>query len=78
MLMEVASYFALQLQTDRQIDRHTSVAYGFSLFRVKNREKLTNIVTNGRAGISRYTKANILSVKLSYMCAEMSKIKLQW
>ena len=77
MLME-AVYFVLQLQTNRQIDRHTFLAYDFSLFCVKNGETLTNIVTNGRAGISRYTKANILSVKVSYMCAEMLKIKLRW
>ena len=77
MLMEVA-YFVLQLHANRQIDRHTFLAYDFSLFCVKNGEKLTNIVTNGRTGIFRYRKANILSIKLSYMCAEMLKIKLRW
>ena len=30
------------------------------------------------AGISGYTKANILSVKVSDKCAEMLKIKLRW
>ena len=77
MLIEVA-YFVLQLQTNMQIDRLTFFAYDFSFCCVKNGEKLTHIVTNGRTGISRYTKANILSVKLSCVCAEMLKIKLRW
>ena len=60
---------------------HTFMALNFFFSVLKygeKPEKLTNIVTNRRTGISGDSKANILIVKLSYMCAEMLKIKLRW
>ena len=75
MLMEVA-YFVLQLQTNRQIDRLTFLAYDFSFCCVKNGEELINIIGNRRTGISREGQYSDCLNK-HFLCAEMLKINLR-